>query len=64
MTISGTGEDKNSKSIQMTISGTGEDKNSKSIQMTISGTGEDEISEGTIGRPGDVPITGVIPAHH
>ena len=48
----------------MTISGTGEDKNSKSIQMMISGTGEDEISEGTIGRPGDVPITGVIPARH
>ena len=48
----------------MTISGTGEDKNSKSIQMTISGTGEDKNSEGTIGSPGDVPISGVIPAHH
>ena len=32
--------------------------------MTISGTGEDKNSEGTIGRPGDVPISGVIPAHH
>ena len=31
--------------------------------MTISGTGEGKNSEGTIGSPGDVPITGVIPAH-
>ena len=36
----------------------------QSAQMTISGTGEDKNSEETIGNPGDVPISDVIPAHH